>query len=356
MDSSSVWLWGLILIGSVGLVGLTVRSRVGMRIRRWGALRRRTLFEDVLKHLLACKHGGMAARPASLAGALGLSPRRVLGLIAGMESAGLLRSVSGELRLTAEGERWALRVVRAHRLWERYLSDEAGLPMAQLHGVAERVEHRMTIDEVNALDARLGHPRSDPHGDPIPTADGDVEPLQAVSLTDWPIDQPAKILHVEDEPDVIFKQILAEGLRPGKIVHILESTPERLIVSDGQDEHCLAPIVAANIQVAPASNGRKPLEGLIRLTELPHGKDAEVVLLDADCRGLSRRRLLDLGMTTGGRIRPELRTMFREPRAFRVRDTLIALRRDQSDHVWVRLCSPSDEQEPEKVVAGTSRR
>ncbi|MFQ5802547.1 MAG: FeoA domain-containing protein [Candidatus Methylomirabilales bacterium] len=336
------WIWLLLAVGALLGVSLWVRLRPLAQLRRWRALRERALFEDALKHLLACEDRNHDATVESLAGSLRLTQKRLPRLIARMEAAGLLHSHGAALHLSSEGKQWALRVVRAHRLWERYLADEAGVPLGELHPAAERAEHRLTSEELDALDAHLGHPVRDPHGDPIPTAAGAVTPLEAVPLTDWPLGQPAQILHVEDEPAIIFKEIVAAGLRPGTSVLVLERRPDYLIISDGHVEHRLTPVVAANIHVAKASEGpRQPAE-LMRLADLADGEEAEVVALDPDCRGFSRRRLLDLGLTPGAQVRVELSPAFGEPRAVRVRGSLIALRREQAAQVWVRGRSRSE--------------
>src|SRR5690606_25125239 len=101
--------------------------------RQYSQKRLRHRFEDALKHMLAWERRGKVATPESISGALSWSPRKVLSLITRMESQGLLTSGSDGLSLTPDGERLALQVVRAHRLLERYLADEAGLPMARLH-------------------------------------------------------------------------------------------------------------------------------------------------------------------------------------------------------------------------------
>ncbi|MCZ6778293.1 MAG: metal-dependent transcriptional regulator [Acidobacteria bacterium] len=341
MENGWIWLWFVLALGGLLALRLWARLRPLARWRRWRALRERALFEDALKHLLTCEHSSRDATVESLAGSLGLSQKRLPRLIARMEAAGLLRSHGAALHLSSEGKQWALRVVRAHRLWERYLADEAGLPIGELHHAAERAEHRLTPEELDALDAHLGHPLRDPHGDPIPTAAGAVAPLEALPLTDWPLDQPAQIVHVEDEPEVIFKEIVAERLHPGMSVRILERMPEYLTIYDGQAEHRLTPVVAANIHVAKAPEGPSQPEERIRLADLADGEEAEVVALDPDCRGFSRRRLLDLGLTPGARVRVELSPAFGEPRAIRVRGTLIALRREQAVHVCVRSGSRS---------------
>jgi DtxR family Mn-dependent transcriptional regulator len=310
--------------------------------RRYQAEKTRRLFEDALKHIIAWEQRGQAATPESLAGALSLSQRRTLSLIVHMEKRGLLRSDQGGFTLTSKGESWALHVVRAHRLWERYLADDAGMPMEKLHQAAEIAEHQLSAEHLDQLDAHLGHPQRDPHGDPIPSADGSLKPLDAVSLSQWPTTEPARIVHIEDEPDVIFRQIIAAGLRPGDTIRILENTPERLVISDGVTEHRLAHIVAANIQVAEGRRSSRP-EGAIRLSELRRGETAEVLELDTACRGFSRRRLLDLGLTPQTRIEVALDNTFGDPRAFRVRGTTIALRKQQARQIWVKQVNPAAE-------------
>lgn len=320
---------------------------------RWSQRRvmsQRRLFEDALKHLVAWEHRRMNATPESLAGALDLSQRRVLALLTRMEARGLVRSASEGLRLTPAGESWALHVVRAHRLWERYLADDAGVPMSKLHQAAEKAEHTLTPEKLDALEAHLGHPVRDPHGDPIPTAEGAVDPLRALSLGEWPVGESARIVHIEDEPDVIFQQILAAGFLPGKTIRILERTPERLLLSDGEHEHRMAHVVAANIQVAQAPGSARP-QGAGRLSELAVGQAAEVMELDPACRGFTRRRLLDLGLTPGTRVEAALENTFGDPRAFRVRGTLIALRRAQASQIWVRpLTESNGKTEPAEAV------
>ena len=314
--------------------------------RKHRTLRRRRLFEDALKHIMTWQHRGQVAGLESLAGALGLSQRTVLSLVTQMEARGLLAGGSEGLRLTAQGESWALHVMRAHRLWERYLSDDAGMPMARLHQAAEKAEHELTPESLDVLDAHLGHPQRDPHGDPIPTSEGALAPLKAVSLTEWPSEKPSRIVHIEDEPDVIFRQILAAGLRPGRAIRVLENTPERLVISDGENEHRLAHVVAANIQVAEAAAGGRPAEAK-RLSDLREGEAARVVEIDPECSGFRRRRLLDLGMTRNARVEAALDNTFGDPRAFRVRGTLIALRKQQANQIWVRPLLDQSSKEPE---------
>ena len=307
-----------------GVLRLATKSRV---------TRGRRQVEDALKHLFEEQYRGRHASLSSLGGALRLSGATVLALVTRMQTQGLVSTIGQTFSLTPEGERLALQVVRAHRLLERYFADEARLPLRDIHAAAERREHSLSAADVERLSAALGHPRLDPHGDPIPTREGAVAPASGTPATSWPVGAIGRIVHLEDEPEISFAQIVAEGLRVGQTVRVIESTPERLALSDGEHEFRLAPAVAANVFLGPAPAWP---ERVLRLSDLPDNERAEVVGLDDACQGFSRRRLMDLGFTEGARIRPALRTFVSDPRAYEVRGTLIALRKDQASQVLVR--------------------
>ncbi len=304
---------------------------------RWQRNRRlhsRPAIEDALMHIHQRSHEGRPASIESLSSSMGLPIKSILELVKKMDRQGLL-SISGEgLQLSAEGHRWALQVVRAHRLFERYLADETAVPMEALHTTAHRLEHTVSIDQVNKMDADMGHPAFDPQGDPIPNESGEVQPLSGQALVDFPQNGHARIVHIEDEPYEVYAQIIAEGLEPGMLLTIVESSPTRVVVESDRDEHVLAPVVAANITVQEAPTGVVEQQGE-PLTTLPMGEKGRVVAIGASCRGLTRRRFLDLGITPGVSIEPVMESAFHDPTAYRVRGTLIALRREQADMVWI---------------------
>lgn len=322
---------------AIGLLAFSL-PRVGLLAlhRNYRAAQQREQIEDALKHLLDREQGGRHASPESLAGTLNLPRPKATRLIEGMETQGLLETRGSQLHLTAAGERWALHVVRAHRLWERYLADEARMPLEQIHGEAHHREHHLTPAQLDELDAALGHPTRDPHGDPIPTREGLFPEAEGTPLTAWQAEGPARIVHLEDEPALAYEQILAAGLRLGQDIRILERTPQRVVLSDGENEYRFAPAVASNISVAPVPERELLEREAIPLTELPHNRQAEIVSLDEAVQGFTRRRFLDLGLTPGTVISPELKNFFGDPRAYRVRGTLIALRKDQAVQIWVK--------------------
>jgi len=332
------YIWLILFVVAAAAVTVLSWPDKGLAARwsSWRASVEREQVEDALKVLLDHKWEGLATSSDALVAHLRLSEAAVLRLVTRMEAQGLVQTRGSELALTAEGERWALQVVRAHRLWERYLASEARMPLAQIHGEAHRREHGLTTEQVNDLDAALGYPLRDPHGDPIPNRVGQVASSCGASLTTWPVGQLARIVHLEDEPPLAYAQIVAEGLRLGQTVRIIQASPERYTLTDGENEYRLSPAVAANVCVEPLPEAASQRVGLVPLMTLKDRAQAEIVALDEACQGFTRRRFLDLGLTPGTAIYPELTNPFGDPRAYRVRGTLIALRRDQAAQIWVK--------------------
>jgi DtxR family Mn-dependent transcriptional regulator len=261
-------------------------------------------------------------------------------LVTRLEAQGLVTQEGQQIRLTAQGRDYALRIIRRHRLWEQFLADRTGVQEAEWHHEADRKEHTMTAHEEAELAAQLDNPAFDPHGDPIPTTDGTVPSRQGVPLSALLAGATARIVHVEDEPEAVYRQLVAAQLSPGTTVHVLERTPDRLRIEAEVLELTLTPVAAANLLVEPM--GVVQAAGLSerRLSSLAIGEQATVVDLAAACRGVERRRLLDLGIVPGTVIRAELRSASGEPVAYRIRGAVIALRREQADLIHVHEVEP----------------
>ncbi|HMX73363.1 MAG TPA: metal-dependent transcriptional regulator [Anaerolineales bacterium] len=328
----------ILLILGAALSALIFLPRVGLIAvyKTYREAKEREHVEDALKHLLDREQQGRHASPVSLAGTLDLPLAKTTQLIENMETQELLETRGNDLHLTSKGERWALHVVRAHRLWERFLADEARMPLEKVHDEAQRREHTLTDAQLNELDAALGHPTRDPHGDPIPTREGTLPKVEGMPITAWQADRPARIVHLEDEPAIAYQQILAAGLRLGQVIRIIEKTQGRYLLSDGETEYKLAPAVASNVHVTALPEIESLKSEAVPLAELAHDQRGEIVMLDDAVQGFTRRRFLDLGLTPGTLIYPELKNFFGDPRAYRIRGTLIALRKDQAAQIWVK--------------------
>jgi DtxR family Mn-dependent transcriptional regulator len=317
-----------------GAVLLTVAAAVGVwlrrQIRRAQGRRQRIQVEDALKHIHDCQYRGVTATGASLAGALGISQGRAVALVAATERMGLVLAHGGGLALTPLGRALALQIIRAHRIWERYMTDELGATLGDVHAMAEAREHDLSVPEVDALDARLGHPSHDPHGDPIPSAGGDLERADATPLTDWPWRKAACVVHIEDEPPAVCAQILSEGLIPGTDLEVVESDEHGLHLRTSSHECWLPHIVAAGVLVRAAA----PEPPLLSLAMLSPGESATVAAVTT--AGLARRRLMDLGLTPGVKVEAVMPSALGDPMAYRLRGSLIALRREQAAQVLIR--------------------
>lgn len=327
----------IIALGILGLSFMLLRPERGLvsRWRRSLQSNERVRREDALKHIHRCEIYSRQASLESLAGALNLSMNEIAPLVEDMQLAELVTQENGSIKLTPTGRDSALHILRAHRLWERYLADQTGYTHMEWHDQAERLEHQLSPDQIDDLAAQLGFPTHDPHGDPIPGVDGDWVDHGGAPLNAADVDQPLRIVHIEDEPETVYAQIVAEGLYPGMSLRLIEVSTTRVRFWAGGDEHILAPIVAANISVRAVEVDDHVLEGY-PLIDLQPGAEAQIVGITPTIRGLERRRLLDLGILPGTVIIAEYESPQRDPTAYRVRDSLIALRDDQAKSIIVK--------------------
>jgi DtxR family Mn-dependent transcriptional regulator len=322
--------------------GLLGKLRFALRSRE------RVLIEDALKHLHDFEYRRQPATLESLAGGLGLSGNRAAQLLDRLERLDLVEREGENLTLTGEGRANALRVIRIHRLWESYLADETGLGPADWHRTAEVLEHTTSIEAADRLAVDLGQPRFDPHGDPIPTADGEILPRAGRPLTELEPDLLAEVVHVEDEPEAVYAQLVAEGLHPGVRVRVMERSRERIRFEADAREVILAPVLATNISVIALEDDEQMRGPFDSLSTVSPGQCGRIVGFAPTCRGAERRRLLDLGIIPGTEVCAEMKSPAGDPVAFRIRGAVIALRREQTDLIQVESVAANAERDSER--------
>jgi DtxR family Mn-dependent transcriptional regulator len=305
------------------------------RIRRVFGVTERVRLEDSLKHLYKCEYAGRSCSVDSAAGSVGVSRAHALELLGKLEEMELARASGEGFHLTDRGREYALHIVRTHRLLERYLADRTGVKPADWHGEAERREHSFSPADTDTLSSRLGHPLYDPHGDPIPTAGGELPPLTGLPLTALQPDEVASIVHLGDEPREVFEALAESGLSPHMLVRVLETGPGRVRFEAGGRELALPPIVARAITVEPLPGADVFQQAEQTLADVPEGEEVRVLGIHPALQGPQRRRLLDLGLVPGTVVEPELEAAGGDPVAFRVRGALIALRKDQAHWILV---------------------
>lgn len=330
----------LIGIGLMVIAGLVFWPQTGFfwKLQKRQELTEKVLIEDTLKYIFKCERNQKTCTLESLAGALSTSLAHASEILALTQARGLLALHGNSFSLTDAGKRTATQIVRAHRLWERYLADTTGFEEGDWHAQAERLEHKLSEEEIDRLSASLGNPTHDPHGDPIPTRRGEWVSHGGIPLSDLELGTPSRIVHIEDEPDVIYAQIVAEDLHPNMIVEVDEVTANRIRFWCDDQEHVLAPIVAANISVVPlAKEYHAPLIQGVPLDSLHPGQSGVVIGISSLSRGVERRRLFDLGIIPGTTIDVEMDNPSGDPTAYRIRGSVIALRSSQARQIRVQV-------------------
>ena len=329
------------------------RRGVVARILKFRRLSERVRVEDAVKYLYHQGASGAPVHADALAGALEIRRGQADDLLATLAALGLAESLGPGARLTDVGRSEALRIVRSHRLLEQYLADRTGIDPAEWHEVAEAREHELTSKEIEALAVRLGQPRYDPHGDPIPTATGELPASVGVLLGALAPGEAGIIVHLEDEPRDAYARLRALGFELGRALVVrgrsatasdLELDGARLALP-----RALESAVTVERSRALAVSGTTRLQ---TLADLQPGESGRVLRLSSACHGAQRRRLLDLGVVPGTEIESELRSASGDPVAYRIRGALIALRRHQAS--WIEL-EPRDSTAtvdgPDAVVA-----
>lgn len=172
--------------------------------------------------------------PKALASALGVAPSSVTEMVKKMAAAGLVSHVPyGAVRLTPEGEARALQMVRRHRIIETWLVREHGYSWDEVHDEAEVLEHALSDRLLDAIDAQLGHPRHDPHGDAIPAADGTVPREAFVLLADAPDGHEGRVIRVSDRDPALLRTIDDSGLQVGDSVVVISTAQDATALRRG---------------------------------------------------------------------------------------------------------------------------
>jgi DtxR family transcriptional regulator, Mn-dependent transcriptional regulator len=182
--------------------------------------------EDYLKAIYQLTPEGRPASTSDIAHRLALSAPSVTGMVKRLSEQGLLEHVPYRgVQLTDEGRRAALRMVRRHRLIEAYLVEFLGYSWDTVHAEAERLEHAVSDTLVERMASALGNPEVDPHGDPIPSADGYVHELSCTPLSEVPVGESVEIQRVHESQPERLRYIASLGIKPGIQVTVIDRQP-----------------------------------------------------------------------------------------------------------------------------------
>lgn len=125
-------------------------------------------------------------------------------------------------RLTQQGNKVALGIIRRHRLWEYFLAEKLNFSWDEVHEVAEQLEHVSSKKLIDKLDEYLGFPKFDPHGDPIPDMNGKIEPIKQVTLCEWPIHEKSIVVQVMDQSTDQLSLLQQKKINIGSRIEILK--------------------------------------------------------------------------------------------------------------------------------------
>ena len=333
MSSFFYWFWPalsfLLVILWVWTLLRQRRAAIVARPSVPGLMHRTAEAEDALKAAYALQQEEGPWGSEELVRSLGLPEalsREVAGAL--VASGWAKQDAQAGMCLTKTGEARARELVRAHRLWERYLVDREGMPLDAVHAEAHRREHETTAEELERLDAELGYPAWDPHGDAIPAPGGRVpSPSGRPLVEEGTPGSRLRIVSLDDEPAALLAQLVALGLKPGIDVEVLERETNLLRLQLDANVIPLANAAARHIFVVPAPALPVPLG------ELPVGSRARVAEVKGG--GKHQRRMLDMGLVPGAEVTVIRTAPLGNPVEYRVKGTAIALRRSDADTVLV---------------------
>lgn len=155
--------------------------------------------QDYIKHIYHLQDESSLVTTNELAAGLNTRPASVTDMLKKLKAKELLTYERYRgFRLSEDGNKVALGIIRRHRLWEFFLSEKLQFSWNEVHEVAEELEHITHEKLIEKLDAYLGYPKFDPHGDPIPDVDGRMEASTHLQLSAWPVGQCAEVSSVSD--------------------------------------------------------------------------------------------------------------------------------------------------------------
>jgi DtxR family transcriptional regulator, Mn-dependent transcriptional regulator len=209
--------------------------------------------EDYLKAVYALDVEGKRVTTSALAERMQVSAPSATAMTKRLAELGLLeRTAYKGVVLTDRGRLCALEVLRHHRLLERYLADSLGMSIDEVHAEADRLEHALSEELEARIDAALGYPTHDPHGDPIPDSALRIAAPASRSLADLDPGETAVVARVPDSDPELLRYLAEIALVPGESLELTRSAPfgGPLTVKTGNGEHAIARELAASVGIA----------------------------------------------------------------------------------------------------------
>ena len=211
--------------------------------------------QDYLKAIYALEAAGERVTTSALAARMGVSAPSATAMAKRLAELGLVeRAPYKGVALTDDGRRSALEMLRHHRLLERYLADRLGLALDEVHVEADRLEHALSEELEAKIDAELGYPTRDPHGDPIPDRELRVEQGGDRTLADLKPGERASVSRVPNDDPELLRYLGELGLVPGSDVEVASLAPFAgpVTVRTERGDHAISRELADRISAADA--------------------------------------------------------------------------------------------------------
>ncbi|HBK70495.1 MAG TPA: iron-dependent repressor [Flavobacteriaceae bacterium] len=153
--------------------------------------------------------------------------------------------------LSAKGKEIAISVIRKHRLWESFLVNKLNFSWDEVHDIAEQLEHIQSDELINRLDAYLGFPKVDPHGDPIPDKDGNIAKQEKIKLSNLKETQQGILVTIKDSSDDFLRYLDKKSISIGSTIKVIAIEPfdKSILVKIGKKELMITENVANNLLV-----------------------------------------------------------------------------------------------------------
>jgi len=284
--------------------------------------------EDYLKALMHIEFDDQQATTSAIASRLSVSSSSITEMTRRLAEEGLVEHTPYKpVALTRKGREQAIQVVRRHRLWEMFLHKVLKLSWDQVHDEAEKLEHASSDSLIDSIDAFLGNPQFDPHGDPIPDKEGIFPDIPgARPLSECEVGEMYTISRVKDRSRDLMEYFSDFGFYLGKniFLHHKLKDDHSLVVELGQQKTVVSNFIASNVEVVRA----RTLEDL-KINE-------KGIVDEVMATGMLRSRLLDLGFTSGTEIEKTMIAPSGDPASFRIRNTTIALRNDEARKILLK--------------------
>lgn len=210
--------------------------------------------EEYLEIIYRLQEKSGVARTSKIVKSLGVAPGTVTNTVKWLEKEELVthKPYKG-VKLTEKGRKIALQVLRRHRLSERLLADFLHMEWDKIHDAACKLEHSITEEITKSLEDALEHPRTCPHGNPIPTKNGGFVEESSQPLLGSAIGEQSKIVKITEERGDLLHYLSKLGLVPGAIIEILEKAPFNgpITIKTGSTSHAISREIASIIQVKP---------------------------------------------------------------------------------------------------------